>query len=192
MSLVRELRANIWLLTVLGAGSAAGLAVGAATGRSNWPVYLAVVVVGTAAVVVLHLRYRFTLATRIGLVVFALSHVAGGMLTVGDGVLYQWWLLEPVVRYDNLQHAWGFGFAGRMVWEILETKLDPRSRTPVVAFWIVALGAGTLGALNEIVEWVLTLTIPGTDVGGYDNTVRDLLADLVGGTLVGGWTARRT
>lgn len=70
-------------------------------------------------------------------------------------------------------------------------RLSAESRTPPVALWIVVLGAGTFGAVNEIIEWVMTLTVPGTDVGGYDNTVRDLVADLVGGVLAGGWTAGR-
>ena len=188
--LVEELRANAPLLAGTAAGVGAGLAIGAADGRDNWPVYLVVLLLGAALVIVLHLRYRFSLATRIGLAVFALSHVAGGMLTVGDDVLYRWWLLEPILRYDNIQHAWGFGFAGRAMWEMLGSRLGPESRTPLIAWWIVVLAAGAIGASNEIVEWILTLTIPGTDVGGYDNTARDLVANLVGGSLVGLWTAR--
>ncbi len=77
------------------------------------------------------------------------------------------------------------------MWEALGPSMGVGSRTPAIAWWIVVLGAGALGAANEIVEWILTLTIPGTDVGGYDNTARDLVANLAGGTLVGLWTARR-
>lgn len=189
--LVEELRANALLLAGTAATVGAGLAIGAANGRDNWPVYLVVLLLGAVLVIALHLRYHFSLATRIGLAVFALGHVAGGMLTVGDDILYRWWLLEPIVRYDNIQHAWGFGFAGRAMWEVLESRLGAESRTPRIAWWIVVLGAGAIGAANEIVEWILTLTIPGTDVGGYDNTARDLVANLAGGSLVGLWTARR-
>ena len=97
--------------------------------------------------------------------------------------------MEPIIRYDNLQHALGFGFVGRAFWEAFEHQLSAESKTPLIAWWIVVLGAGTLGAVNEIVEWIMTLTIAGTDVGGYDNTVRDLVADLVGGAGIGLWTA---
>lgn len=189
---MNERRTDVGLLLVVGVGTAAGLALGAANGRPNWPVYLAVILVGAAAVVWLHARYRFSLATRIGLAVFALGHVAGGMVPVGDGVLYQVWLVEPVLRYDNLQHAWGFGFVGRATWEALRARSASSLDERLLTWWIIVLGAGAFGAANEIIEWVMTLTIPGTDVGGYDNTSRDLVANLVGGVLVASWTVLRS
>lgn len=189
MRIVEDMRENFGLLTVTALGVGFMLSIGALNGRTNWPVYLAVIVVGAILVLALHVRFRFTRATRIGLAIFALTHVAGGMMAVGDDALYHWWLLEPIIRYDSVQHAVGFGFVGRAFWEIFNRGLSAASRSRSVAWWIVVLGAGTFGAVNEIVEWIMTLTIPGTDVGGYDNTVRDLVADLVGGVAIGLWTA---
>jgi putative membrane protein len=114
--------------------------------------------------------------------------VAGGMVPVGDGVLYQRWLVGRVVRYDNVQHAWGFGFAGRAVWESLRPRLGT-SRAAAVA--IVVLGGTGLGALNEVAEYALTKLLPETNVGGYENTARDLVANLVGATTAAVLTARR-
>ncbi len=37
-----------------------------------------------------------------------------------------------------------------------------------------------LGAMNELVEFAATKLLPGTNVGGYDNTGWDLVANLVG------------
>jgi hypothetical protein len=34
--------------------------------------------------------------------------------------------------------------------------------------------------LNEVVEFIAVLTIPNTNVGGYENTGWDLVANLVG------------
>ncbi len=150
------------LLVAVTAVAVAGLlVVGAASGRPNWPVYLAVVVAGAAVVIPLHRRVGLSLPTRIGLVVFAVGHVAGGMVPVGDGVLYQWWLVEPVVRYDNLQHAFGFGIVGRATYECLRGRLGPAAHDRVVVWWVVVLGACAFGAANEVVEWVMTLTIAG-------------------------------
>ena len=39
------------------------------------------------------------------------------------------------------------------------------------------------GALNEVVEFVATLLIPETNVGGYRNTGWDLVANLIGATI---------
>jgi hypothetical protein len=36
------------------------------------------------------------------------------------------------------------------------------------------------GAANEVVEFIATITLPGTNVGGYENTGWDLVANLVG------------
>jgi putative membrane protein len=37
-----------------------------------------------------------------------------------------------------------------------------------------------VGAVNEIVEYIATLVVPETGVGGYDNTLLDLISDLIG------------
>ena len=179
-------------VAVLAAGTVGLLALGIATGQDNWPVYAAVVLGGAAVVTRLHLRVGLSTATIWGLVAFALGHLAGGMVPVGDGVLYQLWLVDGVVRYDNLQHAVGFGFVGRAIWETLQHRLAPSERDrPGIALWIVVLGAAAAGAVNEIVEYLLTLVLPEHRVGGYDNTARDLIANLLGGLAVGWWTRRR-
>lgn len=176
-------------------GTVALLALGIATGQPNWQVYLAVLVLGAGGVALLHRAVGLSPPTVWGLLLFGLGHLAGGMVPVGPGTLYQWWLVQDVVRYDNLQHAVGFGVVGRATWEALGPRLAPApGDRAVVAWWVVVLGAGAFGAVNEVVEWVLTLTLESTRVGGYDNTARDLVANLVGGVLVGwatAWEVRR-
>lgn len=190
----RILDERTWNLVVAAVASVAILALlvlGARNGQANWPVYLAVIVVGVAVVVRVDRRHHLSRTTRAGLAVFGVGHVAGGMIPVGGGVLYGWWLVEPIIRFDNLQHAWGFGMVGRASWEVLRPRLPSSHRDPGLVAIVVVLSACTAGAVNEILEWILTLTIPGTDVGGYDNTVRDLVSNLVGGLAIGTWTMRR-
>ncbi|MCW2698810.1 MAG: hypothetical protein JWQ45_345 [Blastococcus sp.] len=185
-------RASPAPVALLAAGTAGLLTLGIVTGRDNWPVYAAVVLAGTAAVAGIHLRVGLSTTTIWGLVAFALGHLAGGMVAVGDGILYSLWLIDGVLRYDNLQHL-GFGFVGRAIWETLQHRLAPSERDrPGISMWIVVLGAAAAGAVNEIVEYLLTLILPEHQVGGYDNTARDLVADLVGGLAVGWWTRRET
>jgi hypothetical protein len=168
------------------------LAVGVRSGRENWPVYAVVLLVGGAAVVAVDRRVRLSRATVWGLIAFGIGHAAGGMVPVGDDTLYGWFLIDGVVRYDNVQHGVGFGFVGRAVWESLEGRLaPPAGERASVAWWLIVLGACAAGAVNEVIEYLMVLTIPGTDVGGYDNTARDLIANLIGGGLVGAWTAWR-
>lgn len=168
------------------------LLVGNATGQTNWLGYAVWILVGAVVFVAVYRRARFSRMTVWGIVVFGISHVAGGMVPVGDGILYQWWLIDDVLRYDNVQHAWGFGFVGRATWEALRHRFAPDpADLPGVATWLVVLGASTFGAANEILEYVLTLVLEDTNVGGYDNTARDLMANLGGGMVVGAFTAHR-
>ena len=187
---VREVRRLRAPLIVAATGIGAGLALGIATDADGWPVYATVLLLGAAAATVLHLRIGLTDLAVWGLVIFALGHVAGGMIPVGDGVLYGQWLIGRTVRYDNVQHAWGFGIAGRVVWEALRFQLAGATRPRLVAAVIVLLGGMGLGAANEVVEYVLTKTLPETNVGGYENTARDLIANLVGASVAAALTAR--
>jgi hypothetical protein len=177
-------------LAVLAAGGTAGLSLGAAAGATGWPVYAVVLLAGAAAVALADLRVGLSDLTVWGLVGFALGHVAGGMVPVGGGVLYQQWLVGRVIRFDNVQHAWGFGFAGRAVWESLRPQLAGAPAPRLAAASMIVLGGVGLGAGNEIIEYLLTKLLPETNVGGYENTARDLVANLVGAVLAAGLTAR--
>jgi hypothetical protein len=55
---------------------------------------------------------------------------------------------------------------------------------------IVLMGSG-LGAINEIIEFIAVKTLPETNVGGYDNTLWDLIFNLIGGLLAVGWLTLR-
>ncbi len=177
-------------LSVLAIGACLGLAVGGATGAADWPVYAAVLLIGTVVVVAVHLRVGLSKLTIWGLVVFALGHVAGGMVPIGNGVLYEQWLLGRIVRYDNLQHAWGFGFVGRAVWESLRAQLHQSPAPRLSATVVIVLAGCGIGAVNEVVEYLLTKILSDTNVGGYENTARDLVANLVGAATAAILTAR--
>ncbi|MFA9446707.1 hypothetical protein [Egicoccus sp. AB-alg6-2] len=185
------LRANAAPVAVAATGSLALLGTGIASGHGNWPVYAFMVAVGAGIVVAVHRRVRLSRTTIWGLVVFALGHLAGGLVAVGDGILYQVWLVDGLIRYDNVQHAVGFGFVGRAVWESLRPRIAPSPGDRALTVWIVVLGACGAGAINEIAEYLLTLVLEEHQVGGYDNTARDLIANLVGGLTIGWWTSRR-
>ena len=105
--------------------------------------------------------------------------MAGGLLPVGDSVLYNFWLIPERLKYDQVVHALGFGLTTWVCWEAMRPSLrEMRPRTgPLVL--CAAAGCG-FGAFNEVVEFIAVLTIPNTNVGGYENTGWDLIANLVG------------
>jgi hypothetical protein len=55
---------------------------------------------------------------------------------------------------------------------------------PTFGLMVLCAAAGVgFGALNEVIEFIAVLTIPNTNVGGYENTGWDLVANLVGATV---------
>jgi uncharacterized membrane protein YjdF len=110
----------------------------------------------------------------------------GGLWTVSEetGVLYNLWLVPQRLKYDQLVHAFGFGLSTWVCWQALRRALRVQAPTPGLIF-LCALGGMGLGAFNEIVEFVATLTVPETNVGGYVNTGWDLVSNAVGATIAG-------
>ena len=124
--------------------------------------------------------------------VWGLIHMAGGLVVVPVGwpvnaesrVLYSLWLIPERLKYDHLVHAYGFGVTTWVCWQGLRSAIRKRAgSTPAPAFGLLVLAAAAglgFGALNEVIEFVATLTMPETNVGGYINTGWDLVANTVG------------
>ena len=55
---------------------------------------------------------------------------------------------------------------------------------------LVLAGAG-VGVVNEIIEFVAAWMIPETGVGGYTNTMLDLVFNMIGATIAMGWVIGR-
>ena len=133
-------------------------------------------------------KVDYTLASLVGLTVWSALHLAGGGVTVGEGRLYDVMLIRlsgtfPIWRYDQLVHIWGFGASTLVAFSLLKPSLkDPRSHPVALGIVLVMAGLG-MGALNEIVEFIVSSVVPRSGVGGYINTALDLCADLVGAIL---------
>ena len=127
-------------------------------------------------------RVHFSRVVLWGLAAWGVLHLAGGLIPVGDGVLYNADLHVPTLHYDRLIHALGFGVATIAVWQSLRPHLagHPEGRSVAV---IAALGGLGLGALNEVVEFAVTHLSKDSNVGGYQNTGWDLVYNMLGCTV---------
>jgi hypothetical protein len=117
---------------------------------------------------------------------WGLAHMAGGGVRVGDGVLYNLMLLpvagegeRAVLKYDQLVHAYGFGVTAWLLRHLLARHYPATRGTWTLAVY-PALGAMGLGAVNEIIEFGAVLSVPDTNVGGYDNLALDLVFNGLG------------
>lgn len=188
-------KARIYALKNIGLFTAAYLLVAVVSSirAQNWEFayYIAVVLILAACVLWVHLRVRLSKGVVWALSIWGLLHMAGGLVPLPPGwsyqgdtaVFYSWWLIPDLLKYDHVIHAYGFGVATVMCWQIIRSGL--RSVQPTLGILVFcALTSLGLSALNEIVEFAAVLLIPDTNVGGYVNTGWDLVSNLVG-TILG-------
>ena len=165
------------------------VAFGVATGATQ-TIFYGVFVGGIALVVAaLFPRMRFTPLVLWLLAVWGLAHMVGGLLEIDGDVVYEIELGAEQLRFDKFVHFFGFGAATLAAYEVLRATVAPEAsgRSTARAAFFVGLG---LGAVNETVEFLITL-LPGDDnVGGFTNTGWDLVANALGAA-VAAWLAPR-
>lgn len=113
-----------------------------------------------------------------------LMHFAGAFVPIEGGRLYDAHLLG--VRYDKYVHLVNAFAVTALVMRLFRVQGIAASATNGVFLVLVVLG---LGALVEIVEYLVVLTVPNNGVGDYDNNMQDLIANVAG---VSAWLAFRT
>jgi len=135
-------------------------------------------------------RVHFSQGVLWGLGAWGVLHLAGGLIPVGGGVLYNIDLHVPTLHYDRLVHAFGFGVATTAVWQAIQPHVrgGPTSRGIAV---VAALGGMGVGALNEVAEFAFSHLSENSNVGGYQNTGWDLVYNTVGCTAAAAWAYRR-
>ena len=128
-------------------------------------------------------------AVATGLSVLAVAHLAGGLVRVGDDVLYNASPGVELLQYDHIVHSSGVFLGTIVVWLLLVRPVVGSVRGSQAVLVCVLAGLG-LGAVNELVEFLATLAHGGSHVGGYTNTGWDLVANAVGASVAGVWIAR--
>jgi hypothetical protein len=160
-------------------------------GNLEFLYYIIVMLVLICVVWAVHRSVQLSKAVIWGLSIWGLAHMAGGLLPLpatwpiddGSRVLYSLWLIPNYLKYDHLVHAYGFGIATWVCWQGISGAISKRGSAvrPTAGLMVLAATAGMgLGALNEVIEFIATLLIPETNVGGYLNTGWDLVANFIG------------
>jgi hypothetical protein len=182
------LRAHLVLAWAVGAYYVGFLALGLITDNGQVIYYAVIMAVLFGVVVLWDSRRHLSSAVLTGLGLWGALHMAGGMVPLPDDrVLYNLWIL-PFVRFDHLVHVFGFGIAGLALWESVRPSLD---LTSVSGAFIAFMGGVGFGAINEMVEFLATRVVPDTNVGGFENTGWDLVANTVGAALAALWVRRQ-
>jgi uncharacterized membrane protein YjdF len=161
-------------------------------GGRELPMYLGVMAVMVPALYLVHRRYPLTAPLLWSFSAWGLLHMAGGLMTIPESwsregnysLLYSWWLIPGWLRYDHVVHAFGFGITTWLCWHILKSALRAPNGLPVhpspgILLLCVAAGMG-FGAFNEMVEFIATHLLPENNIGDYQNTGWDLVANFAG------------
>jgi len=163
-----------------------------AQGNGEFVFYIVVMLVLVIALVAVHRRVTLSRGLLWCLSLWGLMHMAGGLLPIPSAwhdadvssVLYNWWIIRDWLKYDQFVHAYGFGITTWLCWQALSARTlnesgRPLEPTPGLMVLCAAAGMG-FGAFNEVIEFIATLTLPETNVGGYENTGWDLVFNLIG------------
>lgn len=148
-------------------------------------IYIGVIIFFLLLILATNRRVDYPNGVLWGLTLWAFLHMSGGSLSIRGTRLYEVMLLPlsedyPVFRYDQFVHIVGFGVATLAMYYLLRPLLkESLSRWAALSIVVVMAGLG-VGALNEIIEFLATVLLPETGVGGYVNTSLDLVADLLG------------
>ncbi|MGM0564577.1 MAG: DUF2238 domain-containing protein [Pseudomonadota bacterium] len=152
--------------------------------------FLIYAIITIALVVLIDLgnrKFSFSPAVLWGFNLWLLLHILGGLLPVGDSVLYSWVLIdivgEPysILKYDQVVHVYCYFIIALLLWRVVAAARLDASRWLLVPFTVLA--ASGVGGINEIVEFAATVLVPDTNVGGYENTAIDLVANFLGACL---------
>lgn len=155
-------------------------------GNQEFMLYAAVVVAALVALLWKQRVIGFELTILWGLTIWGLMHMAGGNVMVQGDILYNRILIpilpdHKVLKYDQMVHTFGFGVATLACHHLLRPFLkDHITNLRTLAVLVILMGSG-VGAANEIVEFIAVVIFPETGVGGYGNTMLDLVFNLVGG-----------
>ena len=122
-----------------------------------------------------------------GITAWVILHMAGGIVPTPDGVLYAYRIVEIfdgggelyILKVDQFVHFYLYAIVGLMFYHILRQRMH--THRALIAFVCIFAAAG-FSILNEIAEFLAVVIIQDTGVGGYYNTILDLIFNLFGAT----------
>lgn len=138
-----------------------------------------------AILMTLH-KSKFSLWILWGLSLWGLLHMMGGGVRIAGDVLYNLQIIHLfdvgdtfVFKFDQLVHAYGYFITTFVINHIWFPKLRKHPNMTLYSIGLILIAMG-LGALNEIVEFIATVSFENVNVGGYFNTSIDIISNTVG------------
>lgn len=121
---------------------------------------------------------------------WGLMHVAGGSVQTVDGVLFAYRIYPfldlggdfYILKYDQVVHGYLYALVALMSYHTLRVPLRISGHTFFVALAAALISLGISG-LNEIMEFLIAVTVERNGVGGYENAMLDLIFNWSGAVI---------
>lgn len=145
------------------------------------------------------LKYtKFSTGILLGITIWAVLHMLGGSIETKDGVLYAYKILPIfdgggdfyILKFDQVVHAFLYGVVGLIFLHLIREILGIKTNKWLVAFIAIFASAG-FSIVNEVIEFTAVVLLPETGVGGYYNTVLDLIFNLLGSAIAVVWSTSK-
>jgi len=148
--------------------------------------YIGAILVFGMIILMSNRHFKYSGLVLSGLTIWALMHLAGGIVPFDGDVLYNWMIYPfsdeyKILKYDQVVHTFGFFTTTLLFSEVLRPHLRRKKAIKLSSLLILLFMAGLgAGAMNEILEFTATVLVPETNVGGYINTSLDLVFNSFG------------
>lgn len=125
-------------------------------------------------------------------------HMLGGLLPVGDTVLYGWRIIPLmdrggdffILKMDQVIHFYGFMTAAIAVHQLIARRSLPDTHPGMLIFF-ATIGSLGLSAVNEIIEFLAYVNLEETGVGDLYNMGLDLIFNALGAITGAAWQQAR-
>ncbi len=153
-------------------------------------IYVAVIVAIFAGVFATLRATQFPVSMLWLLSLWGLMHVAGGAVQTIDGVLFAYKIYPfmdyggdfYILKYDQVVHGYLYGLVALMAYHTLRVPLQIKGHAVLVALAACMISVGISG-MNEIMEFLIAVTMERNGVGGYENAMLDLIFNFSGAAL---------
>ena len=154
-------------------------------------IYVAVIVIIFVGVIATLPHTRFPLWMLWLLSIWGLMHVLGGAIQTPDGVLFAYRIYPfldgagdmYILKYDQVVHSYLYGLVSVMTYFLFKSICNVTSHRTFAVLVAILVSVG-ISALNEIMEFLIAISLERNGVGGYENAMLDFVFNL-GGAVIG-------
>jgi uncharacterized membrane protein YjdF len=151
-------------------------------------IYVAVIVAIIGGVFALQRYAAFPLWMLWALSFWGLLHVLGGAVETKDGVLFAYRIYPfldlgsefYVLKYDQVVHFFLYALVGVMSYYLLLKRTSASALFLATAAIMISVG---ISGMNEIMEFLIAISLERNGVGGYENAMLDLIFNFSGALL---------